>query len=519
MTTSVRMVCAAVAALLAACGGGGGGGGDEGCPSGSVISINPPSLRVTAGTAAVSFGGGATNCTADAHWTLTGPGSLDTTSGVPVHYTPPASVDTVTTATLTISMGGLSTSAIISIDPAIVVLSGRVMTVGGFPVANAQVNVGSGSTTADSSGMFTLAGVTPPYDLYVSSANGLLTSVYPGLRRMDPTLMLFDSDDLPTTWIGSGGPLVGYAAGTVSGGAGFPESPGHEAMVAFRSPDATAAGSVNASTGSFVLQGAWWGFSSTTGAIHALQWQVGASDVPVAFDGYATRSGVTLTSPGTLAGQDLALSPVTASTLTGSIGDGLSASLAARAVFTDGGWIRFLPPPSVPSFFGGPGTPSFSIPAPAVPGATIDLVARRDYVDRAYQEVHLHGLAPGASGVTAYFGGLPAPATPPWGAINVGAGTTFTWSTMPDHPVYVVSFRPGVGAPGGSPSYDVFLIGWALTIPADIPLPRGAPYTWRVRGSSAFSTVDEAAGPAGFLAPAAFYRIAQGTSSAFTTAP
>lgn len=133
--------------------------------------------------------------------------------------------------------------------------------------------------------------------------------------------------------------------------------------------------------------------------------------------------------------------------------------------------------------------------------------------------MHRHGLAPGASGATASFGGLPSPGTPAVNATGVGPGTTFTWSTMPDQPIYVVSFRPAAGAPANSPSYDVFLPGWSLTIPADLPLPRATPYTWRVRGSSAFSTVDDAAGPAGFLAGATSYRIAQGGSSSFTTAP
>lgn len=138
----------------------------------------------------------------------------------------------------------------------------------------------------------------------------------------------------------------------------------------------------------------------------------------------------------------------------------------------------------------------------------------------AFQEVHLHALSPSASNVTFFFGGIPQTDTPSPGATNVGAGTLFGWYTMPDSPVYVVSFRPDIGAPAGSPNYDVLIAGSNhLVVPDGISLPRSAPYTWRVRGSSSLSTVENAAGPQGFFAAAPFYRVAQGTPSNFTVVP
>jgi hypothetical protein len=239
---------------------------------------------------------------------------------------------------------------------------------------------------------------------------------------------------------------------------------------------------------------------------------------PVGFDGHATRS-VSITSSQSLPAQDLTLAPVTTAAISGTMSDGAGAGLAARVVFPDGAWLRFFPPLDAPSYFADSGSSSYTIRTPAVAGATVDLIARRNYAGDAYQEVHLPGLATNATNATFFFGGLPQTETPPPGAAGVGAGTFFRWYTMPDGPVYVISFRPDTGAPAGSPGYDVFVAGNSLIIPDGFPLPRNAPYTWRIRGSSAFTTVEDAAGPQGFLATAPFYRIAQGSPSTFTTAP
>ncbi len=105
-----------LAGLLIGCGDKS-GDGDGPCPAGATLSIAPKTRSVTAGGPAVAFYANLTNCTEMVAWTLTGPGSIDSALGTPVNYTPPASVASVTTATLTISAGGLSDAATITISP------------------------------------------------------------------------------------------------------------------------------------------------------------------------------------------------------------------------------------------------------------------------------------------------------------------------------------------------------------------------------------------------------------------
>ena len=503
------------AVFLAACSRGGGDDGGGACPAGSVVTITPSSARVTAGGPGVSFGGGVPNCTEMMNWSLSGPGSLDRNQGVPVLYTPPATVAALTTATLTATIGGLTRSATITIDPAIAVLAGKVIAASGAPVAGAEVWVDSDSATTDADGAFSLPGVSPPYDISATSPNGLLTSFYVGLRRMDPTLVLFDVDG---TF-----PRSASATGTLSGGAGFPQPALHETGVTFKSTEATGTVGVQPGASTFLAGAFWSGPSAVTGLLHGLQWQIDddVNQRPVSYKGYGSRPGVTLVSgaPYPVAGQDVALGVVAAKSISGTIVNTPNsdwASLSLFAVLPDGARIRIIPRPRDPSPFTQSGFHStFSIPTPAVLGSTIDLVSRQDYVGNRYQEVHHHGLAPDATGVAITFGGLPEQSSPADKATGVGPGTWFEWNTMPDSPVYVISFR----GPPGSPGYDVFVTGWRFQLPAGFPVPSSTTYKWLVRGSSAFTTVEAAAGPGGFFASAPAYRIAQSSTRDFTTAP
>ena len=58
----------------------------------------------------------------------------------------------------------------------------------------------------------------------------------------------------------------------------------------------------------------------------------------------------------------------------------------------------------------------------------------------------------------------------------------------------------------------------SLTIPVGFPFPAGKSYTWRVRASTAFHTVEDSTGPGGFYGTAASYQLAQGSDWQFTTA-
>jgi hypothetical protein len=144
------------------------------------ISVTPASSTFVAGDPGGSFDAVVTGSSAAVKWSLEGPGSLSSTTGPSVIYTPPATLSVLTTATLTAALEGtgLSASATISVAPA--VLTGGVL----FYKADGSGTVGS----LDAGGTFTpvkahAAGELPvgtthfgkPYELYelfYSAADG-----------------------------------------------------------------------------------------------------------------------------------------------------------------------------------------------------------------------------------------------------------------------------------------------------------------------------------------------------------
>ena len=100
------------------CGGGtAGGGDDESCPPGTTLQVHPATITVAAGGPGFDAVGGLSDCPAMVQWSIAGPGSLSAMEGIPVHYTPPATVTATTTATLTASAAGLVDTIVVTITP------------------------------------------------------------------------------------------------------------------------------------------------------------------------------------------------------------------------------------------------------------------------------------------------------------------------------------------------------------------------------------------------------------------
>lgn len=144
------------------------------------ISISPGSMAFVAGDPGGSFDAVVTGSTATVNWSLSGPGSLSSSTGSSVIYTPPATLSVLTTATLTATLSGTGLSATASISIAPAVLTGGVL----FYKSDGSGALG----TLSSSGEFTPvkayaagdlpAGVThfgkpfELYELFYSAANG-----------------------------------------------------------------------------------------------------------------------------------------------------------------------------------------------------------------------------------------------------------------------------------------------------------------------------------------------------------
>ena len=87
-------------------------------PLGAALSLSPSSQTITAGTVGTAFTATLFNSTEALSWSLTGLGTLSSTTGKTVTYTPPSSVSRTETATLTVRAGALSQQATLTIQPA-----------------------------------------------------------------------------------------------------------------------------------------------------------------------------------------------------------------------------------------------------------------------------------------------------------------------------------------------------------------------------------------------------------------
>ncbi|MCA9839708.1 MAG: Ig-like domain-containing protein [Trueperaceae bacterium] len=133
------------------------------------LSVSPSAVNLQAGDPSTTFKVTLKNSTGDVSWTLSPElGTLSSTTGLEVSYTPPLTVEDVSTLTLTASLGNLSDSATLTINPAAATgftISGQVQDYDRGEASleaisfDREVMVGIGSIAAD--GSFSLALLVP----------------------------------------------------------------------------------------------------------------------------------------------------------------------------------------------------------------------------------------------------------------------------------------------------------------------------------------------------------------------
>lgn len=182
-----------------------------------------------------------------------------------------------------------------------ITVTGTVLNSAGKPVAGANVLLNEGKPlTSSADGTFSYAGVIPPYTLTVRS--GGFISEYRGLTRSNP--------QIAPVFVSSGfGKTV---SGKVSGGT-LPLE-GDNNVVLAATGNTIAFLNFDRSTGAFQGPLGWWGSPTLTTDLLALQYRVTSVPVTPSEFRLGKRSGVSLTSGGTLTGQDITLdTPLTTS--------------------------------------------------------------------------------------------------------------------------------------------------------------------------------------------------------------
>jgi hypothetical protein len=470
-----RFAAFATLLLLSACGGTGGNpmGGVSLAPPPS-IAIAPPTAQVASGGAPITFNATLTGATASVTWALTGPGSVSSTSGATITYTPPATLSEDGQATLLATAGGASAQATIALTRASGIrVAGQVVDSRGHPGADITVSIGTQTTVTDASGHFSLENVTTPYVLAAFSVARNMAVVYQGLTRADPTILWHQAL--------AGPDRRGGVEGGVTGGVSTSTA---ATFVAWGSPEASTQGT--SFTSPYSLQLGWTGPASTTGSVHVLQVSADQLGLPTGFPGYGVRSGVTVDDATTTSAIDVTLAPPTSSVVTGAYQLPQDYVIDVKNVaveFADGAFF--------PLGFDDSSGAEFTYVVPGDIGATVDVLAEISGPG-AFVIGRKTGIPPGATDVTFPLPkGAPSLA-PADGATDVDTQTDFSWESFPGG-VYVVT----LATPPPGPTYFVVTRDTHASIPqlAALPVPGDTHYDWDVKALAPFESVDGAAGP------------------------
>lgn len=490
--------------LVSACGGGGTK------PIITSFTATPTSLPVGGGSVALS-------------WNVSGATSLSVDQGVG-SVTPVTtgstnkSISATTTFTLTATnaAGSVTSTAQVTVatGPVTITVSGKVRDNDLQPVASAPVVITSGAftatTTSSANGDFSVVGVPTPYDATVVASASKRAAIYKGLTRPDPTLIFLGLTP-PTT-------NSATISGTISGGAGFPEPANHVTRVRFGSPETTNQATANTATGTYTMGPSWNGPATTTGTLHALQWQRDAASLPTQYKGYGNKQNVALSNGGVFANQNIAMTPVVNASLSGNVTVASGQTLVSKevlVVFDANTRISLLRELTAPA--------GFTYTVPSIAGATLMLRAAVEKAGANEVVAIKIGLAANATNVNLTMPAGPELTLPVNAATNINNTTSFSWSSFSGG-VHAASFD----GPAGQPDYVVFSAGTDTTIPnlsaLGMGLPPATSYQWQVYGFAPFANIDAVAGPTGYV------NVFEGTSATdssvgitairtFTTAP
>ena len=355
---------------------------------------------------------------------------------------------------------------------------GRAVNLDGLPVIGlAAVIAGHPAVNVDSSGQFSISDVTAPYDLILVDGAAQHATVYRGLTRSDPTIVVSGAH-----------PVSGYSA-TISGavtGGHYPQQTGEDSWAAFVSPRGRALSQIDGSTGNFTLPVAWAGASSLSGRVHALQfsWQ---GELPASFTAYGSTA-LSLSDGGAFA-PTVGMTPITSGSITGTVELPGAYSVTGKqyAIHLDG--VRALPIGDATT------TAAFTYVVPNIAGAQFSaLVVAEDPTGNAI----VHASAPVSTGGAIHLAPHAAPQLilPANGAQGVGPSMTFSWSAFTGG-VHQVVFSEQAS---NGYRVTIFTRDATTTLPAlsdlGLSIPRGAQFHWSVTGIAPVSSVDEVASPA-----------------------
>ena len=337
-----------------------------------------------------------------------------------------------------------------------ITVSGRVLS-GVAPAPGLLIAIGGKTTRSDASGRFSIPDVAVPYDLIEVDPTGFGTgAVYQGLTRPDPTIAAFGTR-LPLR--------TATVHGRMSGGEAI-QDPGVSTVVGWGSPQSGPV--TGAGQDPYALEVDWTGPDAITGAVHALQWRTDSQGVTT-FTAHGARQGVQIAN-GSDAGADLALAPVTTSSIGGTWSfpaDYHLYSLHLGVAFADGALIE------VPAGYASP----FTFPFPEIADSSAKLEVRAQGPHGSLSDVILSHIRPGTSDLNLQLRAAQDLLSPDDGAGGVDTTTEFSWTPTDGG----VTLFYVYGASNG-PEYLVFTAGTKARLPDlsgyGVALPPGVHLLW-----------------------------------------
>jgi hypothetical protein len=350
------------------------------------------------------------------------------------------------------------------------------------PVPNVPLWIGEDMTLTDDDGEFEIADVAETYDVkmvvtYPRYGNTAVAGwVYEGLTRREPTLQVYGGNALRS----------GNFAFSVTN----PPPDTSTAVIALGSEYGNYA---RESAGAVQTSFSWFGASTITATGHGLVW-LETDGTPTSYTTYTETSAPIAFSDSSTTPWALDFTPntVNTDTVSGSVVTPTTSerSNAAFVRFASGAVIKLA------EQTGADALANYSFLVPTLPNATITVVAREgDSSFGAAAVAHRNDVT---SGQTTPALTIPAPPTVigPAGGSTLNDSSMFTWSGPQDvsvvhmesvsfyESIYVVTARKSIPMP-------TFPNGFAL---------RAADDAWfRIEAHGGPATVDEAAGPNGFV--------------------
>ena len=196
---------------------------------------------------------------------------------------------------------GLATTADLSVDVVSLDVSGRLVSAYDLPLAGVAVRGQGDSAITDANGMFTLSGLSVPYDLAIWNTADEWVEIYQGLTSAEHVLAPFGAVEPSGVTA-----YNGLVTGALSGGQ-IPVPADQVVMVCVEGVDDRAVGCdiVQPTEDSYSLPVLWFNDSTRDVRVHALQVASDADLYPLAFPGYASQD-LSLTD-GEVVAVDLAL--------------------------------------------------------------------------------------------------------------------------------------------------------------------------------------------------------------------